>query len=58
MNQKRNYQKEQALKELKKVSSCLYLLATFSSNYKVDRLKIKHLIKEHKLTKLNPSYYG
>ena len=58
INKKRNYQKEQALKELKKVSSCLYLLSTFSFNYKVDRLKIKHLIKEHKLTKLNPNYYG
>ena len=58
INKKRNYQKEQALKELKKVSSCLYLLSTFNCNYKVDRLKIKHLIKEHKLTKLNPNYYG
>lgn len=58
ITKKRNYQKEQALKELKKVSSCLYLLATFSCTYKVDRLKIKHLIKEHKLTKLNPDYYG
>ena len=55
---KRNYQKEQALKELKKVSSCLYVLSTFNCNYEVDKLKIKHLIKEHKLTKLNPSYYG
>ena len=58
ITKKRNYQKEQALKELKKVSSCLYLLSTFSNNYKVDKLKIKHLIKEHKLTKLNPNYYG
>ena len=58
ITKKRNYQKEQALKELKKVSSCLYLLSTFSNNYKVDELKIKHLIKEHKLTKLNPNYYG
>ena len=57
ITKKRNYQKEQALKELKKVSSCLYLLSTFNCNYKVDKLKIKHLIKEHKLTKLNPSYY-
>ena len=58
ITKKRNYQKEQALKELKKVSSCLYVLSTFNCNYKVDRLKIKHLIKEHKLTKLNPNYYG
>ena len=58
INKKRNYQKEQALKELKKVSSCLYLLSTFNWSYKVDKLKIKHLIKEHKLTKLNPNYYG
>ena len=58
ITKKRNYQKEQALKELKKVSSCLYLLSTFSCNYEVDRLKIKHLIKEHKLTKLNSNYYG
>ena len=57
ITKKRNYQKEQALKELKKVSSCLYVLSTFNYNYKVDRLKIKHLIKEHKLTKLNPNYY-
>ena len=58
ITKKRNYQKEQALKELKKVSSCLYLLSTFSCNYEVDKLKIKHLIKEHKLTKLNSNYYG
>ena len=58
ITKKRNYQKEQALKELKKVSSCLYLLSTFNWSYKVDKLKIKHLIKEHKLTKLNPNYYG
>ena len=58
ITKKRNYQKEQALKELKKVSSCLYLLSTFNWSYKVDELKIKHLIKEHKLTKLNPNYYG
>ena len=57
ITKKRNYQKEQALKELKKVSSCLYLLSTFNWSYKVDKLKIKHLIKEHKLTKLNPNYY-
>ena len=58
ITKKRNYQKEQALKELKKVSSCLYLLSTFNRINKVDELKIKHLIKEHKLTKLNPNYYG
>ena len=58
ITKKRNYQKEQALKELKKVSSCLYVLSTFNCNYEVDKLKIKHLIKEHKLTKLNPNYYG
>ena len=58
ITKKRNYQKEQALKELKKVSSCLYLLSTFNRIHKVDGLKIKHLIKEHKLTKLNPNYYG
>lgn len=58
ITKKRNYQKEQALKELKKVSSCLYLLSTFNRIHKVDELKIKHLIKEHKLTKLNPNYYG
>ena len=58
ITKKRNYQKEQALRELKKVSSCLYLLSTFSCNYEVDKLKIKHLIKEHKLTKLNSNYYG
>ena len=58
ITKKRNYQKEQALKELKKVSSCLYLLSTFNCTYEVDRLKIKHLIKEHKLTKLNSNYYG
>ena len=58
ITKKRNYQKEQALKELKKVSSCLYVLSTFNRINKVDELKIKHLIKEHKLTKLNPNYYG
>ena len=46
------------MEELKKVSSCLYLLSTFNWSYEVDKLKIKHLIKEHKLTKLNPNYYG
>lgn len=55
---KRNYRKEQALKELKRVSSSLYILSTFNWSYKVDELKIKHLIKEHKLTKLNSNYYG
>ena len=58
ITKKRNYQKEQALKELKRVSSSLYILSTFNWSYKVDKLKIKHLIKEHKLTKLNPNYYG
>jgi len=58
ITKKRNYQKEQALKELKKVSSCLYVLGTIPQNYEIDKLKIKHLIKEHKLTKLNPNYYG
>ena len=58
ITKKRNYQKEQALKELKRVSSSLYILSTFNWSYKVDKLKIKHLIKEHKLTKLNSNYYG
>ena len=58
ITKKRNYQKEQALKELKKVSSCLYVLGTISQHYEIDKLKIKHLIKEHKLTKLNSNYYG
>ena len=58
ITKKRNYQKEQALKELKRVSSSLYLLSTFNWSYEVDKLKIKHLIKEHKLTKLNSNYYG
>ena len=58
ITKKRNYQKEQALKELKRVSSSLYILSTFNWSYEVDKLKIKHLIKEHKLTKLNSNYYG
>ena len=58
VTRRRNYKKEQAIKELKKVSPCLYLLATATFNYDVDKLKIKNLIKEHKLTKLNPFYYG
>ena len=58
ITKKRNYQKEQALKELKRVSSSLYILSTFNWSYNVDKLKIKHLIKEHKLTKLNSNYYG
>ena len=54
----RLHTKANLMEELKKVSSCLYVLSTFNCNYEVDKLKIKHLIKEHKLTKLNPNYYG
>lgn len=52
----RNYHHEKALEELLKVAPYLFMLSK-ADDMNNDPIIAKHLIKTHKLTKLNPKYY-